>query len=272
MIAAPVPLGVDVLVPTWGRTGALAVTLAGLASQAGPPLRVVISDQNEDLDVAEVPEVAAVVRLLGARGHRVEVDKHVPRRGMAEQRQHLLDRARGRYGLFLDDDVMVEADLVARLVRAIEAGRCGFVGSALIGLSHRDDVRPEEQAIELWEGPVRPEDIVPGGPGWDRHRLHNAANLWHVQRRLGVTTAHQRLYKVAWVGGCVLYDLVALRSAGGFSFWSSLPPDHAGEDVLAQIRVMRRFGGAGLLPSGAYHQELPTTLPHRQVDAPLVLR
>jgi hypothetical protein len=34
---------------------------------------------------------------------------------------------------------------------------------------------------------------------------------------------------------------------------------------------MARFGGCGLIPSGAYHQELPTTLPKRDVDAPKVL-
>lgn len=34
---------------------------------------------------------------------------------------------------------------------------------------------------------------------------------------------------------------------------------------------MARFGGCGLIPSGAYHQELPTTLPCRDVDAPQVL-
>jgi hypothetical protein len=34
---------------------------------------------------------------------------------------------------------------------------------------------------------------------------------------------------------------------------------------------MARHGGCGLIPSGAYHQELPTTITARDVDAPLVL-
>jgi hypothetical protein len=46
---------------------------------------------------------------------------------------------------------------------------------------------------------------------------------------------------------------------------------HAGEDVLAQLRVMASHGGCGIMPSGAYHQELPTTVPDRRVDAPQVL-
>jgi hypothetical protein len=81
----------------------------------------------------------------------------------------------------------------------------------------------------------------------------------------------ERLYRVAWVGGCVLYDVARLRSVGGFEFWQDLPIEHCGEDVLAQLRVMARYGGAGLFPSGAYHQELPTTVTERRVNAPEVL-
>ena len=62
-----------------------------------------------------------------------------------------------------------------------------------------------------------------------------------------------------------------LRAAGGFDFWPQLPADHCGEDVLAQLRVMQRYGGCGIIPSGAYHLELPTTLRERRVDAPYVL-
>ncbi|MBX6313637.1 MAG: glycosyltransferase [Isosphaeraceae bacterium] len=35
---------------------------------------------------------------------------------------------------------------------------------------------------------------------------------------------------------------------------------------------MTRYGGCGLIPSGAYHQEWPTTIEDRRVDAPQVLR
>ncbi len=41
--------------------------------------------------------------------------------------------------------------------------------------------------------------------------------------------------------------------------------------MLVQIRLMERFGGCGLIPSGVYHQELLTTLPDRSVNAPEVL-
>jgi hypothetical protein len=94
----------------------------------------------------------------------------------------------------------------------------------------------------------------------------------HVQKRLGVTPESYVAYKVAWVGGCVLYDTERLRRAGGFDFRRHLPPEHCGEDVLAQLWVMEMFGGCGILPSGVYHQELKTTISERGVDAPRVIR
>jgi GT2 family glycosyltransferase len=262
---------IDVLIPTCGRAAALAVTLTSLCAQTLRDFRVVISDQTEGGDsFAELP-VQAALRLLRLHGHAVETWHHLPRRGLAEQRQFLLDRVQAPYVLYLDDDVMLEPDAIALLERAITEERCGFVGQAVIGLSFLDDVRPHEQTIEFWDSGVEPEIVRPDTPAWERHRLHNAANLYHVQQRLCVSAEHYRPYRIAWVGGCVLYDAAKLRAIGGFGFWRHLPDGHCGEDVLAQLRVMARYGGCGIVPSLAYHQELPTTLHDRRIDAPRVL-
>jgi GT2 family glycosyltransferase len=266
--AAPV----DVLIPTCNRPMALAVTLAALTAQTWPALRIVVSDQGDDEALSERGELRAIARLLQAQGRSLEWHRHLPRRGMAEQRQFLLDQARAPHALFLDDDVILERDLVERMRRALVEAGCGFVGSAVIGLSYSHDRRPHQQAVEFWDGPVQPETVRPGTPAWARHHLHSAANLLHVQQQLGLDAEHQRLYRVAWVGGCVMYDTARLREAGGFGFWRDLPAEHCGEDVLAQLRVMARFGGAGLMPSGAYHQELPTTVAQRECDAPFALK
>lgn len=262
---------VDVLIPTRNRPAALAVTLAGLAAQTVRDFRLVVSDQSDGDASFECPEGRALLRVLDAHGHEVELHRHLPRRGMAEQRDFLLGRARSPLGLFLDDDVFVEPDVLERLRRTMERERCGFVGCGLVGLSFAGEVRPEEHQIEWWDGPVRPETVLPGGREWARYRLHNGANLLHVQRSLARELEGGRTYRVAWVGGCALYDVEKLRSVGGFSFWRDLPAEHAGEDVLVQLRLLARFGGCGLLPTGAYHQELPTTIDDRRVDAPRAL-
>lgn len=260
---------VDVLVPTCGRPAALAVTLAAVGASNGPRLRIVVSDQSAAAPALEAPEVMAVLRYLRARGIVVDTFRHLPQRGMAEQRAFLLAQASAPYCLFLDDDVIVEPDLVARLHAALREQRCGFAGSAVHGLSYLGQVRPEQEAVAFWEERVQPETVRPGTAAWARHHLHSAANLFHVQSRLA--NRETRLYKVAWIGGCVLFDTGKLRAAGGFDFWPDLPIAHCGEDVLAQLRVMERYGGCGILPSGAYHMELPTTVNAREVDAPLVL-
>jgi hypothetical protein len=236
-----------------------------------PGFRIIISDQTEDNDVASFGEVRAAINVLGIHGHDVQILKHLPRKGMAEQRQFLLDQAEAPYILFIDDDLILEPWATHTMLSAIEEEGCGFVGMAVIGLSFINDVRPLEQGIEFWKGPVNPEIIELGSDFWNRYRLHNAANLFHVQDRLNCSPQVPCKYKVAWIGGCTLYNTSCLQQVGGFSFWKDLPPNHSGEDVLAQWRVMARYGGCGILPSGVYHQELPTTIPDRQVDAPRVI-
>ena len=142
------------------------------------------------------------------------------------------------------------------------------------GLSHLDDRRPDECApFEVWEGPVRPERIAKDGPAWARWTLGNAANGVHLAESLGlgrdVVQPSDRwvAYKIAWAAGCVLFDRGALLESGGFDFWNAIPDSAHGEDVLVQLRVMARRGGAGILPSGAYHQQSRTTLPSRGPSA-----
>lgn len=261
----------DVVIPTFDRPAALAVTLTSLAAQTFRDFRLVISDQSEDCDVFEANEVQAALNVLKIHGHCVDLHRHLPRKGIAEQRAFLLDQVHAPYVLYLDDDLILEPWVIRLMMDSLQAEGCGFVGSAVIGLSFLEDMRPQEQAIEFWQGPVWPEMVLPDTPAWERYRLHNAANLFHVQSRLGIGPENPRRYKVAWVGGCVLYEVAKLKEAGGFSFWTEIPPEACGEDVLVQRRLMARFGGCGLLPSGVYHQELPTTLPDRRFNAPRVL-
>ncbi|MEH2066680.1 MAG: glycosyltransferase family A protein [Nostoc sp.] len=258
---------VDILIPTYNRPAALAVTLTSLIAQTYHDFRIVISDQTEDSNPVESGEVQAVLRVLHAHGHSITVHKHLPRRGIAEQRQFLLEQATAPYVLFVDDDLILEPYVVERMLTAIKEESCGFVGSSFIGLSFINDVRLHEQKIEFWEGQVQPEIVKSETREWERWRLHNAANLYHLQQRLGLTPAQQRKYRVAWVSGCVMFDTAKLSHIGGYSFWRELPPEHCGEDVLVQLRLMALYGGCAIIPSGVYHQELPTTIVNRNVPA-----
>lgn len=265
---SPRDVACDVLIPSFGREAELAVTLAGLAAQQGTDFGVVIADQNDGHPGWEHPAVLAMVRVLRAQGRQVRLERNLPRRGMAQQRSFLLGCSSAPRALFLDNDVWLEPGTLHRMGQALDWAGCGFIGAAVQGLSFLEDVRPvEQESFQVWDGPPQPERIRRNSPEFERWNLHNAANLVHIARRLGLPPGDWRLYKVAWVGGCVLFDRAKLDACGGFDFWPELPAGHAGEDVVAQLRVMEEFGGAGIIPSGAVHLESETTVTDRTTEA-----
>ncbi|MFY1635705.1 glycosyltransferase [Solwaraspora sp. WMMB335] len=263
----------DVLVPTRNRPAELATTLAGLAAQEGPDgFGVVVSDQSDAGPAWAEPAAATMVRVLRHAGRPVLLTRRLPRRGLAEHRAYLLSLSTARLVLLLDDDVWLRPGTVSRLVTAIADLRCGFVGNAVHGLSYLDDVRPEDHdGYVEWDGRPVPEEIRPDTPQWQRARIHSAANLAHITDNLDLAPGDWRAYRVSWIGGCVLFDRAKLVAAGGFDFWPRMPADHQGEDVAAQLAVLRRYGGAGIVPSGAYHLESPTTVTRRRVECWQVL-
>jgi GT2 family glycosyltransferase len=258
----------DILIPTCNRPTGLAVVLASLNAQSFTDFDVVISDQSDDdIRVLDRPEIRTLVTALRIRGHRVEVHRHMPRRGMAEQRHFLLERSRAPYVHYLDDDVLLDSSTLRRMHDVMEEERCGFVGAAATGLDFINDRRPHQWTIEVWNGPVKPEPFGPGSIPLERHVVNNAANPLHLEQQL-VMKGETVRYKVAWIGGAnVLYDREKLLNVGGFRFWDRLPAAHAGEEVVVQFLLIRRHGGCGILPAGTYHLGLPTTVPDRTTNA-----
>ena len=248
-----------VLLPTCNRLHPLILTLSGLAGQTIAAFHLVVSDQSRE-PAGNDRVVQTLCRILEARGTSLEWHTRGPVHGIAEQREFLLNRTHADLVLFLDDDVFMEPGVLERLVRTMQKEQCGFVFPS--GLSFLRDVRPDQQFIEFWDGPVGPETIGPGTPEWKRGDLHRAANLWHVSRRL--RPGEHRLYKVAWVASCNLYDRKKLKAVGGFSFWNRLPRYHSGEDVLVQNLLMRRWGGCAIIPSGTFHAEVSSTVLNEQ--------
>ena len=264
---------IDVLIPTYRRKTGLAITLTSLLGQSFTDFDVVVSDQTEADDAyLDSIEIQTLVRALRWHGHNVTLHRHLPRRGLAEQRHFLLEQSRAPYVHYLDDDVLLDPPVVERMLRVIQAERCGFVGCAAVGLSYIDDIRPHQHHIELWSGQVAPEPFEPETIPWERHLVNNAANPLHLEQQLVRGCGIVR-YKVAWVGGAnVLYDRAKLLDVGGFSWWDRLPPEHAGEEVVAQFMLIRMYGGCGILPGGTYHLGLPTTVVDRRRNATELFR
>jgi GT2 family glycosyltransferase len=247
----------DILLPTCNRLASLVMTLGGVAAQSVGEVRVIVADQSAHA-VADDPVVQTLGRVIEERGGAVEWHRRPPLHGIAEQRDFLLRQATAETVLYLDDDVLMEPCVLERLLAFLRDEECAFVGAFPAGLSHRHDVRPEQQRIEYWDGPVRPEIVEPESSQWERWQLHRAANLYHVAQSL--SPGEVRRYKVAWIASCILYDRQKLEDVGGFSFWSRLPRYHSGEEVLVQNLLMRRSGGCGVVPSGTYYSQAPTTV------------
>ena len=256
---------VDILLPTYNRLPSLIMTLSGVAAQTLSDVHVIVADQSDEPAQHE-PVVQALLRVIEARGGSYEWHHRLPSRGIAEQRDFLLNRATADSVLYLDDDVLMEPWVLDTLSGVLREQGCGFVGAFPAGLSYRGDVRPQQQILHWWEGPVRPEVVEPDTPEWERWQLHRAANLWHAG--LSLPAGRVRLYKVAWIASCILYDRPKLLAVGGFAFWSRLPRYHSGEEVLVQNLLMRLWGGCGIVPSGTYYAQVPSTVlnPRGTVD------
>ena len=259
---------IDVLIPTFGRKTGLAVVLTSLLGQTFTDFDVIISDQTKDDETyLNSIEIVTLIQALRWHGHRVTLHRHLPRRGLAEQRQFLLEQSKAPYIHFLDDDVLLDPPVMERMLRVLQHEQCGFVGCAATGLGYLDDVRPQQQRIEIWTEPVKPEPFARNTIPWERHTVNNAANPLHLEQRYASSGQVVR-YKVAWVGGAnVLFDREKLLNVGGFSWWRRLPPEHAGEEVVVQFLLIRKYGGCGILPSGTYHLGLPTTVEDRAHNA-----
>lgn len=257
---------IDILLTTCNRSISLAMTLAGIASQTCQDFRLIVADQS-DHDVRTSSAINSLTRVISTRTEPVIWHFRPQRLGIAEQRAFLLAQAHANTVLYLDDDVFMESWVVATLFQNLKAQECGFVGAFPAGLSYLHDIRHDQQHIEFWDERVQPEVIEPGSSAWGRHHLHKAANLYHVsQSHSHIKTT--LLYKIAWIASCVMYDKKKLLDIGGFSFWPNLPRFHSGEEVLVQNLLLRRYGGCGILPSGTYHAEEPSTVlnPQGSID------
>ena len=259
---------VNVLIPTFGRKTALAIVLTSLLGQTFRDFDVTISDQTDEPErYTDSLEIQTLVDALRWHGHTVTIHHNFPRRGMAQQRQFLLETATAAYVHYLDDDVALEPRVMERMLEVLRAEGCGFVGCPAVGLRYLEDVRPHQQGIELWDGPVVPEPFTPETIPWERAPVNSAANPLHIERRLAPSGETLR-YHIAWVGGAnLLFDRAKLAAVGGFSWWPRLLAVHAGEEVVVQFLMLRYFGGCGVLPTGTYHMCLPTTIEDRTHNA-----
>ena len=119
------------------------------------------------------------------------------------------------------------------LLQTLELEGCAFVGAFPRAFPTQDDVRPGQQRIDYWSGPVSPEAVDPGSGEWERWHLHRAANLHHVCQSIPPETG-------APLQGSVDCIVRTVRPAKAprcrrLPFWDRLPQYHSGEEGSCKI-------------------------------------
>ena len=115
---------VDVLIPTYRRKTGLAMLLATLLGQTFTDFNVVVSDQTpEDESYLESVEIQQAKRALEWHGHEVRLLRHAPPRGLAEQRQFLLEQSEARFVQYLEGARADVEQIYARIARASQHHR-----------------------------------------------------------------------------------------------------------------------------------------------------
>lgn len=216
------------IVPTFGRPAKAAACLARLAPQMPGQSEVLLGiDGGEDSpEQADDVERTAREAWSDAAPERLTIVR-CRRQGQAAVRNDLLERARGRALLFLNDDVLPAPDLLeahAAAQRAAQrAGRTTLIIGAAPWREHRDD--------RLFDRLVRETSMI-----FFYHRMD--ADL----RTGAAGPDHDWGFRHAW-----LLNLSApatlVRDAGGFSVF---PATYGYEDDEFAFRCKQRFDAAVL--------------------------
>lgn len=232
-----VKLPISAVVPTLNRSGPLSRMLTSLAQQSAQPAEMVIVDaspdrQTEQLFAEPIPGLETEIVYRRAKGT-----------GAALQRNEALAHASHDYVLFLDDDIVFEADCLARMWRALKGDdRIGGVNATIVNQRYTTPGKVSRTLFRLLHG--RAETSYAGrciGP---------ALNLLPEDR-----AQLPEVVPVEWLNTtCALYRKAALPEPAfpahfvGYSFM---------EDVALSMTVGKEWKLANARTARIFHDSQP---------------
>ncbi len=105
---------VSVLIPTFNRLTALIATLTALTAQNFTDFEVVVADQSDSF-IGNDGVITTLQRIFNLHQTPLKVLQNLPKKGIAQQRQFLLNQSKSKYSLYLDDDIILEKDVLSRI-------------------------------------------------------------------------------------------------------------------------------------------------------------
>jgi GT2 family glycosyltransferase len=241
-------LPVAVVIPTRDRTAALRRTLESLAEQSSQPAQLSIVDASTDGSTRLLCEEESIPKLRSAVSWcRAELA------GAASQRNQGVRAASESAVGFMDDDILLEPDCLARLWRALNSDdRIGGVSAMITNQRYQSPGRISRFVFRLMDG--RAESSYAG------RVLGPAVNLLPEDRE-----GLPEVVPVEWLNTtCALYRREALPDPPfpeHFQGYSLM------EDVTLSLTVGRHWKLANARTARIYHDSQPGS---HKVDPKLV--
>ena len=208
-------MNASAIIPTAGRAEVLRRTFESIFAQSAVPEEIIVIDASRDDSTRSVCEQFPCITYLRAN-----------RRGAAPQRVQGIARSTRPKVLFLDDDIILEPDCLARLERALTSSpKIGGAGAMITNQQYAPPGKLTRALLHLIDGPApdfagrKIAGILPQLP-WDRDDL-------------------PEIVPVEWLNTtCTLYHRSALPD--------ELFPEHffgasSGEDLALSLKVARSW-------------------------------
>ncbi len=132
---------VSIVVPTYNRNQSIRKCLEALIEQSHRNVEIIISDDNS------TDETAAVVTDFMRSDSRIKLIRSPINSGPAGARNRAIDKARGNYIFFTDDDVIVPKDWISTGLRIFENSDCVGVEGQIIYVSPTYRPRYSDRAV-----------------------------------------------------------------------------------------------------------------------------
>ena len=115
--------GISIIIPTFRRPEGIKIALESVLHQStgGPVMEIVVTDNDPEASAREYVETTALTAPLPV------IYNHVPEPGVSNARNGALKVARGRYIIFLDDDMEATPGWVERFLEVADKYDAGIV-------------------------------------------------------------------------------------------------------------------------------------------------